>query len=584
MKKSKRFVRILTAAFTLAIAVMVAAPEVQAASVKSVEVSNLPAKTLTLKKGKSKTLKAKVTVSGKASKKVTWKSSNKKIVTVTSKGKVTAKKNGKAKVTVTSAANKKKKATITVTVGTPSTKVKLNKTSGSLYVGKSVTLKATVSPTKASNKKVVWTSSKTSVATVSSKGKVTAKKAGSATITATAADGSGKKATFKVKVLNPVTIAKVEAIDANAVQVTLSAAQALTKDNFAVKVKNSAAPNYVTSNKIERIETTNNKTYVLVLNEEISNGEMVQVNVAGLNGSGTLNAEALYIESPVSYQSTRIFTATVNQSVREEYGIDYTITGLPEGLKYSAESGYIYGKVSKAGRYTSQATDTDEWGNTYTYDIVWLIGDANTILAEAKEENKAIQRVDGNAWIYSCINIAGGSGDYTCEIVGESYGLEIDGKHLEGYLTQPNSYSVQIKVTDNDNLNLTVTTTVKINVIKGRTITGTVADNAGKAVKNGYVSFVSKDKTSKYPRYYEGSIEDGKFTALVPDGTYTVYAHNYEGSYYCEGDNCYVVDGFDETTGAYNIGETHLINYKITGDVTGLNIVLPYTQKIELEK
>ena len=349
----------------------------------------------------------------------------------------------------------------------------------------------------------------------------------------------------------------------------------------------------MTSNKIERIETTNNKTYVLVLNKEIYNGEMVQVNVAGLNGSGTLNAEALYIESPVSYQSTHIFTATVNQSVRKNYGIDYTITGLPEGLKYNAESGYIYGKVSKAGRYTSKAVNTDQWGDTYTHDIVWLVGDANTIFAEAEEVNEVIRYAGEEVWVDSEIYIAGGSGDYTYEIVGESYGLAIYDeydeyleRYLGGYLTQPNSYSVQIKVTDNDNPNLTVTTTAKINVIKGRTITGTVADNTGKAVKNGYVSFVSKDKTSKYTKYYGygGSIEDGKFTALVPDGTYTVYAYNNEDSYYWEGDNCYVVDGFDETTGAYNIGETHLINYKITGDVTGLNIVLPYTQKIELKK
>ena len=99
-----------------------------------------------------------------------------------------------------SKADKKKKCTITVTVGTPVTKVKLNKTKSTMTVGKKQTLKATVTPKKASSRAVVWKSSNTKIATVSSKGVVKAKKAGTATITATAKDGSGKKAACKITV------------------------------------------------------------------------------------------------------------------------------------------------------------------------------------------------------------------------------------------------------------------------------------------------------------------------------------------------------------------------------------------------
>lgn len=112
--------------------------------VTKVAVSNLPAKQLTLKKGKTFTLKPKVTVTGKISKKVTYKTSNKKVVAVNAKGKITAKKKGTAKIYVISKADKKKKCTITVTVGTPVTKVKLNKTKSTMTVGKKQTLKATV--------------------------------------------------------------------------------------------------------------------------------------------------------------------------------------------------------------------------------------------------------------------------------------------------------------------------------------------------------------------------------------------------------------------------------------------------------
>ena len=85
---------------------------------------------------------------------------------------------------------------------TRSTKVTLNKTSATLSYGKTLTLKAKVSPTYVTSSKVTWKSSNTKYATVSSKGVVKVKKAGighTVKITATAADGSGKKAVCKIK-------------------------------------------------------------------------------------------------------------------------------------------------------------------------------------------------------------------------------------------------------------------------------------------------------------------------------------------------------------------------------------------------
>ncbi len=78
------------------------------------------------------------------------------------------------------------------------TGITFDKSSLSLSVGETYTLTATVSPSDATDKSLNWSSSDTSVASVSSSGKVSAIKAGTATITATANDGSGVKATCSV--------------------------------------------------------------------------------------------------------------------------------------------------------------------------------------------------------------------------------------------------------------------------------------------------------------------------------------------------------------------------------------------------
>ncbi len=85
------------------------------------------------------------------------------------------------------------------------TGVTLNKTTLSLLEGNFETLTATVSPDNASNKSVTWKSSATDIAKVDDSGKVTAVKAGSATITVTTADG-GKTADCSVTVTEQATI------------------------------------------------------------------------------------------------------------------------------------------------------------------------------------------------------------------------------------------------------------------------------------------------------------------------------------------------------------------------------------------
>lgn len=159
--------------------------------------------TASVTKGKTLQLTATVTPGNATKKEVKWSTSNKNVATVSPSGLVTAKSAGTATITCTAQDGSGVKATCKITVKNPVvkvTKVTLNKTTATLAPKETLTLKATVTPTNATNKAVTWKSSNTKIATVSSSGKVTAKAAGTVTITCRAKDGSGKKATCKITV------------------------------------------------------------------------------------------------------------------------------------------------------------------------------------------------------------------------------------------------------------------------------------------------------------------------------------------------------------------------------------------------
>lgn len=227
------------------------------AKIKSVKVSSPVTNggKLVLKKGQKKQIKVKVTKSGKISNKVTYKSKDTKVAKIVkSKGKVFVKAVGKkgksTQITIASKANKKKKATLKVKVGTPIKKVsiskfkvtsqvvdntekdptirtkKTNKTTKfssykktklemtEKYTDKSVdkeysqqaTLSVKYSPTKVGYKGMKWTIKNKKVAYVSPQGIVTPSKPGSTVITGYTKDGTNKKVKIKLTIkAAPVT-------------------------------------------------------------------------------------------------------------------------------------------------------------------------------------------------------------------------------------------------------------------------------------------------------------------------------------------------------------------------------------------
>ena len=177
---------------------------------------------LPLQPKKTEKLTATVSPSDADNKTVKWTTSSSAVATVNSNGKVTAKGKGTAIIKATAADGSGENATCTVTVVTPKksvSSVTLNKRSLTMQVGKTQTLSVTVKPTNADIRNVIWTSSNTKVATVDSKGKVKAIGKGTATITATAADGSGKNAACKVTVVKKIVTGVTIKCKANTVKV-----------------------------------------------------------------------------------------------------------------------------------------------------------------------------------------------------------------------------------------------------------------------------------------------------------------------------------------------------------------------------
>ena len=159
---------------------------------------------LALSVGEAYTLKCTVLPNDAKNKTCKWYTSRSSIAAVSSTGRVTARAVGTAVITAKTVNGKK--ATCKVTVSPVPTGVKISPTALTLGKGESYTLKGTVLPNDAKNKTCKWYTSRSSVAAVSSTGKVTAKAVGTAVITAKTVNG--KKATCKVTVKTMPTSVK----------------------------------------------------------------------------------------------------------------------------------------------------------------------------------------------------------------------------------------------------------------------------------------------------------------------------------------------------------------------------------------
>ena len=298
-------------------------------------------------------------------KNLTYKTSNKKIATVSKTGILRTKKKGTVTITAIAKNNKKAKATMTLTVGKVVKTLKFKEgTKKTVTAGSKFTLHPTYKPKDAATKAVTWKSSNTKVATVSSKGKVTTKKDGTVTITATAKDAGKKKATFKVTVkkkavtpakpttetLIPVATGngkvKLSGIDPKASQyvlkykdnsVTISAKEAKEAlgylDNPESGYQAWVNTSYREKGFVSVSGKGNTKTVTLTANTKYAGKYEVTVTEVNVGKEYKVHAERK------ATGGTRDITVTVNNGVvtakNDKTGVEYT--AQKENGKYSIE-------------------------------------------------------------------------------------------------------------------------------------------------------------------------------------------------------------------------------------------------------
>lgn len=574
-------VKALTGAMTMAMlfgAAVIANPDTASAKVKVSKVTvKSPAgskKKAYVAKGKKISLSTTVSVKPNKSKnkKVTYKSANKKIATVSAKGVVTGKKAGTTKITVTSKQNKKKKATIKVTVKKAAVKkVKLSAKTATLAVNGKKTLKATVTPTKNTYTKVGWKSSNKKVATVSSKGVVTGKKEGTATITATALDGSKKKATCKVTV--GAGISTVSVPHYKIVRVSLSSAKELKAEDITVQNKESQNGQYTTSETVEGITTTDNKNYDVQLdgNSSIAENSWVKVTISSLSVDKT---KEIYVSNIAGYglNGNERISYMTGYKVGETYDAELSaynnnsvgevkitnVEGLPNGLKsYISKEGRIakvkgvFGQVENGTTLT--VTGVDEEGTTCVHKYIFFVGDDTHLVGytldrtdvaytpdnEQTPKNEAcgydISYADPEELPYG-YGVSGGSGSYTYKLAGldprlgtvdeEDGGfnpaIDAQGKRVA---VPAGDYPMTLVITDSSNSSLSVSVPFTLKLVEGVTVKGTVKDAAGAPARDVYVRGYTK--TDAYGVYHSLSTvrtdSTGTYETRVVPGDYCTY-------------------------------------------------------------
>ena len=339
---------------------------------------------------------------------VTWSTSNSSVAAVNSTGLVTGVAVGSATITATAKDENGNDITdsIAVTVSPVAvTGVSLDSSSAIVKAGKTITLVPTISPSNATNKSVSWSSSDTSVATVSA-GVVTGVTAGSATITVTTQDGN-KTATCLVTVTNNAgldenSITYTDLPTAYSTSGTVYTAssgikfQAYNCANYSSKMQFKASSGYLQNTEALSL-------YSITINDRESN----ELTVYGSNTAGSFSTEITGVDDTYNLEGYSYFKVARTSSGAAYCSSISVVTGTPTpidptGISLSPSSI----ELAPGGTKTVDVTYTPANANQ-NKDLTWTSSNTSvaTVDTNGKITVKSTATVGQSATITATLNL-----------------------------------------------------------------------------------------------------------------------------------------------------------------------------------
>lgn len=309
---------------------------------------------------------------------ITWKSENESVATVDENGVVTAVAGGKTKVIATAKANNKITAVCEVKVPIHTESIALNKTEiTDLLKGKTEKLEVSFIPSNTEDsREVKWTSSAADIAAVDANGTVKALKEGTATITATTADG-------KHTASCTVTVKEIHLTDVKLDEMK-NPSELFKGEKHQIKIG------------LNPIDTTDNVIYTFASSDE----KVVSVDKNGMvtalkNGKATITITVKTTNT--DFEKTLTYDITVEEIPLESIEIKGDVTSLEEG------------KTTKLNVVFNPTNTTDD------KTVVWSSSDTKVATVDANGVVKAVKA--GN------VKITAKVGDKTAE-----YALKVTAK------------------------------------------------------------------------------------------------------------------------------------------------------------
>ncbi|MEK5520570.1 hypothetical protein B5V89_18560 [Heyndrickxia sporothermodurans] len=318
---------------------------------------------LSLKVNQTARLTAIVKPSTAINKNVSWTSSNPEIATVDAKGNVKALKAGSTTITATANGDSSitKSIKVTVTNIVP-TSLKLSKSILNITNNQSIKVIATVAPTNAVNKTVLWKSSNTKVATVDSTGKIKGLANGSATITATAKENPKVFKTVAVKVTT-----KTVKVNKTSLSITAGKTGKLTA---------TVSPSDSTD-KTVKWKSTNTKIATVDSKGKVTGKAKGKTTItATVKGAKTVKVKVT-VTPPIMAKSVKINKKSVTLSKGKTLTLSATVSPsntTNKTVKWKSSNTKVAkvdkkGKVTAVGAGTAKITATTTNGKTYSTTI-----------------------------------------------------------------------------------------------------------------------------------------------------------------------------------------------------------------------